>query len=244
MGHTMAVGLSAESDLDVVALVDPVEPADSVVARWTPTLDDLAGDVDVVVDFSRLDVARRTIEWCLDHGVSAVVGTSGFSAEEIESIRAAVAARAGHVLIAANFSVGAVLAERFATMAAPHFDSVEIIELHHDKKVDAPSGTSLATARALSEARAAAGLSRIADPTESETVPHARGADGADGVRIHSVRLPGLVAHQEVIFGRPGEGLTIRHDSYDRGSFVAGVTLAVRAVGDRPGLTVGLDALV
>jgi len=137
-----------------------------------------------------------------------------------------------------------VLAERFAAMAAAHFDSVEIIELHHDKKVDAPSGTSLATASAVARARAQAGLAAIVDVTEHESAPHPRGAQGPGGVRVHSVRLPGLVAHQEVIFGGPGEGLTIRHDSYDRASFVHGVILAVRSILTRPGLTIGLDELV
>ena len=135
-------------------------------------------------------------------------------------------------------------AERFAAQAAAHFERAEIIELHHDKKIDAPSGTSIATARVIAAARATAGLDPIVDVTEHETVANARGAEGLGGVRVHSVRLPGLVAHQEIIFGGPGEGLTIRHDSYDRSSFVSGVILAVRAVTTRPGLTVGLDELV
>jgi 4-hydroxy-tetrahydrodipicolinate reductase len=244
MGQTMACALSENLDMSVVALVDPREPENQGTAAWARSLDELAVELDVVVDFTTIDVARRTISWCLEHNVAAVVGTSGFSAGELAELAARVEDSAGRVIIAANFSIGAVLAERFAATAAPYFDRAEIIELHHDKKVDAPSGTSLAAARAIAAARADAGLGSIEDATELETAAHARGADGLGGVRVHSVRLPGLVAHQEVIFGRPGEGLTIRHDSYDRSSFVGGVALAVRAIGDRPGLTVGLSELL
>jgi 4-hydroxy-tetrahydrodipicolinate reductase len=137
-----------------------------------------------------------------------------------------------------------VLQERFARMAAPYFDRVEIIELHHDKKADAPSGTSLSTARAIADARSQAGLAPLVDPTSRVSADGARGADGADGVRVHSVRLPGLVSHQEVLFGGPGEGLTIRHDSFDRVSFVHGVSMAVQAVDSTPGLTIGIDSFV
>ena len=175
--------------------------------------------------------------------MAAVLGATGLAAEDLVTWTEQYSEH-GYAVVAANFSIGAVLAERFAVQAAPYFEHVEIVELHHDKKLDAPSGTSLAAAGRISEARRAATLAPIADRTERETVPHARGADGGDGIRIHSVRLPGLVAHQEIIFGRPGEGLTIRHDSYDRQSFVAGVALAVRAVRSRPGLTLGLAELV
>ena len=150
----------------------------------------------------------------------------------------------GHLLVAANFALGAVLAMRFAEIAAPYFESVEVIELHHAAKRDAPSGTSLKTAERIAAARAAAGLADCADPTESTVIEGARGGRAPGGVHIHSVRLPGLVAHEEILFGGPGEGLTIRHDSYDRISFMAGVLLAVRAIGGRPGVTVGLDALL
>jgi 4-hydroxy-tetrahydrodipicolinate reductase len=244
MGQTMAQSLSANADMSLDVLVDPRQPDQLWGATWARALDGLEGDVDVVVDFTTIDVARTTISWCLDHKVAVVVGTSGFAGDELHELRARVGRAGGHVVVASNFSIGAVLSERFAAMAAPHFDRAEIIELHHDKKVDAPSGTSMATAAAIAAARGGAGLGAIEDVTEVETAPHARGADGLGGVRVHSVRLPGLVAHQEVIFGRSGEGLTIRHDSYDRSSFVGGVALAVRAVRDRPGLTVGLSELI
>jgi 4-hydroxy-tetrahydrodipicolinate reductase len=244
MGQTMAAALSQEPGLNVTALVDTRRPEALWGATWSSSLDGLDGAVDVVVDFTNVEVARSTISWCLDHQVPAVIGTSGFTVPELDALRARVDVVKGNVIIASNFSVGAVLAERFAAMAAPHFERVEIIELHHDKKIDAPSGTSLAAARAIAAARAGAGLGSIEDTTEVETSPHARGAEGLGGVRVHSVRLPGLIAHQEVIFGRLGEGLTIRHDSFDRSSFVGGVSLAVRAVGERPGLTVGLSELI
>jgi len=148
------------------------------------------------------------------------------------------------VVVASNFSVGAVLAERFAAAAAPYFDRVEIVELHHDKKVDAPSGTSLATARQVAAARRAAKQAPLVDPTARFTLEGSRGADGADGVKIHSVRLPGLVAHQEILFGSPGEGLTIRHDSFDRQSFVHGVALALDAVDATPRFIDGISSLI
>jgi 4-hydroxy-tetrahydrodipicolinate reductase len=148
------------------------------------------------------------------------------------------------VVMAANYSIGAVLSERFAAMAAPYFERVEIIELHHDRKVDAPSGTSLVSAERIREARAAAGRVTSPDPTERLTLEGARGADAGDGVRIHSVRLPGLLAHQEVLFGSMGEGLTIRHDSYDRRSFVSGVALAIQHAVLSPGFTSGIDELL
>ena len=162
----------------------------------------------------------------------------------MEAAHEAAEAGPGHLLVAANFALGAVLAMRFAEIAAPYFESVEVIELHHAAKRDAPSGTSLKTAERIAAARAAAGLADCADPTESTVIEGARGGRAPGGVHIHSVRLPGLVAHEEILFGGPGEGLTIRHDSYDRISFMAGVLLAVRAIGGRPGVTVGLDALL
>ncbi len=245
MGQVVAAGLRAAGDFEVVALVDPSPPLELASSRWLQGVDEIdAHAVDVVIDFSRLDVARTTVAWALTNHVAVVVGTSGFGAGELEEIGARARAEDGHVLIAANFSIGAVLAERFAAVAAPYFDRVEIVELHHDRKIDAPSGTSMATAHAIADARAHAGLAPLDDVTERESLPNARGAEGAGGVRIHSVRLPGLVAHQEVIFGRAGEGLVIRHDSYARESFVAGVALAARRVRQRPGLTLGLDALV
>jgi 4-hydroxy-tetrahydrodipicolinate reductase len=155
-----------------------------------------------------------------------------------------VAARSTGVIMASNFSLGAVLSERFAAMAAPYFERVEIIELHHDHKVDAPSGTSVATAQRVRDAREAAGRVSAPEPTQRYTLEGARGANAGSGVRIHSVRLPGLVAHQEILFGSAGEGLTIRHDSYDRVSFVQGVALAVANVDATPRFTWGIDAFI
>lgn len=245
MGQTMLAALSAVDDFSIVALVDPHEPPSKGFAAWVTSLADLSPhDVDVIVDFSNVEVASRSLEWGIANSVAVVVGASGFTNEDIAKWTSEFATHGGHGLIASNFSVGAVLAERFAEQAAPYFASVEIIELHHDRKVDSPSGTSLATAQKIALARERAGQSPIVDPTQRETVPHGRGADAAGGVRVHSVRLPGLVAHQEIIFGHAGEGLTIRHDSYDRLSFVTGVTLAVRGVRERQGLTVGINELV
>jgi 4-hydroxy-tetrahydrodipicolinate reductase len=146
--------------------------------------------------------------------------------------------------MASNFSLGAVLSERFAAMAAPYFERVEIVELHHDRKVDAPSGTSITTAERIRAARAVAGRTTPAEPTQRYTIEGARGADAGDGVRIHSVRLPGLVAHQEILLGGPGEGLTIRHDSYDRVSFVQGVAIAIKNVDATPGFIWGIDDFI
>jgi 4-hydroxy-tetrahydrodipicolinate reductase len=171
-----------------------------------------------------------------------VIGTTGLSDDQRRAVEEA-ATKVG-VVIAANYALGAVLSERFAAMAAPYFDRVEIIELHHDKKVDAPSGTSIAAAKGIAAARNAAGLPEMTDPTVRHTVSGARGADTIGGIKIHSVRLPGLVAHQEILFGGPGEGLTIRHDSFDRLSFVQGVALAADAVDASPRLIDGIQSLI
>ncbi len=243
MGQAMAAGLGEREGLRVAALVSPSEPERLHGARWVTSLAQLeAGEVDAVVDFSTPAGVRDSAHWCREQRVPLVVGTTGLT----EAERSALARCAGvtGVVVAANFSIGAVLAERFASLAAPYFDRAEIVELHHDHKVDAPSGTSLATAEALAAARAAAGRPELDDPTTRFTLESARGARGPGGVRIHSVRLAGLVAHQEVIFGGPGEGLTIRHDSYDRSSFVAGVALALDRVREDSGLIEGIASLL
>jgi 4-hydroxy-tetrahydrodipicolinate reductase len=202
-------------------------------------LDAVAG-ADVAVVFSVPDVAVEHTLACIRHGVHAVVGTTGWSDERLGTVRAALEPKPEvGVLVAPNFALGAVLLMRFAAAAAAHFDSVEVIELHHPDKVDAPSGTARATASGIAAARAAAGLGPVPDAT-STALDGARGAD-VDGVRVHAVRLRGLVAHQEVLLGNPGEQLTLRHDSFDRVSFMPGVILGVRTVGSRPGLTVGLE---
>jgi len=198
---------------------------------------------DVVVDFTRPDVVMDNLRWCIGRGLHCVVGTTGFDEDRLITLRGLLAdAPSVGVVIAPNFSVGAVLMMRFAATAAPFYESVEIVELHHPDKADAPSGTSRRTAELVATARRDAGLDPVPDAT-STGLTGARGAV-VDGVHIHSVRARGLVAHQEVLLGGPGETLTIRHDSLDRASFTPGVLLAVRGVADRPGLTVGLEDLL
>ena len=243
MGQALAEGLGALEQFSLVALVDRRTPGDLFGAAHHSTLDEVtASDVDVVVDFSSPDGVAASTNWCVANGVALVVGTTGLTAEQRTALVGA-GERVG-VVVAANFSVGAVLAERFAAMAAPYFDGVEIIELHHDRKVDAPSGTSMAAAVTIAAARRRAGRAPLGDPTRHVAHEGARGADVDGGVRVHSVRLPGLVAHEEILFGSPGEGLRIRHDSYDRQSFVRGVALAINAIDSRPRLVEGISTLV
>ena len=243
MGQSLSENLSTFEGLSVTTLIDVVTPRESFGAVVAARLEDVdPSTIDVVVDFSHPDSVVHSAHWCAAHAKGLVIGTTGLS----EGQRAAVedAATATGVVMASNFSLGAVLSERFAAKAAPYFERVEIIELHHDRKVDAPSGTSLSTADAIRAARDAAGRSSGAEPTQRYSLEGARGADAGDGVRIHSVRLPGLVAHQEILFGGPGEGLTIRHDSYDRVSFAQGVALAVANVDATPGFTWGIDRFI
>jgi 4-hydroxy-tetrahydrodipicolinate reductase len=195
---------------------------------------------DVAVDFTHPDAVMANLEHCIAHGIHAVVGTTGFDDERLETVRRWLAATSGvGVLVAPNFSIGALLMMRFAVLAAPHYESVEVVEMHHPDKADAPSGTARRTAQLVAAARREAGLPPVPDAT-STSLEGARGAD-VDGVRVHAVRARGLVAHQEVLLGGPGETLTIRHNSLDRVSFVPGVVAGVRAVADHPGLTVGLE---
>jgi 4-hydroxy-tetrahydrodipicolinate reductase len=184
-----------------------------------------------------------TLRHCISQGIHVVVGTTGFGETHLEEVRGLLVAHPGvGVVIAPNFALGAVLLMRFAREAAPFFESVEVIEMHHPDKLDAPSGTATHTAQAIAEARRHAGVAPSPDATD-RALEGARGAD-VSGVRVHAVRVRGQVAHEEVIFGNPGEVLTLRHDSLDRASFMPGVLLAVRSVADRPGLTVGLEALL
>lgn len=231
MGTEVCRAVSDADDLELVAALD---------VGWT------AGDLataEVAVDFTHPDAVMDNLRRCIDAGVSAVVGTSGFDDARLATLRGWLAgAPAVSVLVAANFGIGAVLMMRFAAQAAPYFDSVEIVELHHPGKADAPSGTARATAARVAETRAAAGCHPAPDAT-SAALEGARGARVA-GVPVHAVRLAGLVAHQEVLLGGHGETLTIRHDSLDRASFMPGVLLAVRQVRSRPGLTVGLEPLL
>jgi 4-hydroxy-tetrahydrodipicolinate reductase len=202
----------------------------------------------VVVDFTRVEAARDTLAWCATAGIHTVVGTTGFTPEDLDRLRGQFAgpeAGTPNCILAPNFAIGAVLMMRFAELAAPWFDGAEIVELHHDGKLDAPSGTSLLTAERMATSRAGAGHGEFPpDRTTTVVMPGARGAGAPGGVHLHSVRLPGLVAHQEVILGARGQSLTIRHDSYDRTSFMDGVVLAVTEVANRPGLTIGIEPLL
>ncbi|WP_329007906.1 4-hydroxy-tetrahydrodipicolinate reductase [Micromonospora rifamycinica] len=231
MGAEVCRAVDGAGDLDLVVAADQGDDLSALSAA------------EVVVDFTTPDAVMDNLRWCVEHGVHAVVGTTGFTGQRLDQVRGWLADRPGvGVVIAPNFGIGAVLMMQFAARAARHFESVEIIEQHHPRKLDAPSGTATHTARLVAQARADAGLGPTPDATRDE-VPGARGAD-VDGVRVHAVRATGLLAHQEVLFGTLGETLTIRHDSYDRVSFMPGVLLAVRSVRQRPGLTIGLDALL
>lgn len=203
---------------------------------------DLAADAQVVVDFTRPDTVMDNLSWCIDRGIHAVVGTTGFTDDRLDAIRTQLAGTATGVVIAPNFSISAALMMHFAQQAAAFYDSAEIIELHHPNKADAPSGTARSTAGLIAAARAETGADDMPDAT-TQQLDGARGAT-VDGVPVHAVRLAGLVAHQEVLLGTSGETLTIRHDSLDRASFMPGVLAAVRAVVDRPGLTVGISQIL
>jgi 4-hydroxy-tetrahydrodipicolinate reductase len=231
VGSAVCRGVEEADGLELVAQVDV---GDSIGAL------DAAG-AQVAVDFTHPDAVMGNLQHCIEHGIHAVVGTTGFDDERLQTLRRWLA-DAPHVgvLVAPNFSIGAILMMRFAVLAAPHFESVEIVELHHPDKVDAPSGTARRTAQLVAAARREAGLPPVPDATTT-SLDGARGAD-VDGIRVHGVRARGLVAHQEVLLGGPGETLTIRHDSLDRVSFVPGVLAGVRAVAGHPGLTVGLES--
>lgn len=233
VGQSICAAVDSADDLDLVARVDKGDE----LARFTTS------GAQVVVDFTHPDVVMANLHWLIEHGIHAVVGTTGFDAARLDQVRGWLAQTPEvGVLIAPNFAVGAVLSMRFAEQAARWFESVEIVELHHPNKADAPSGTAARTAGLVAAARKRAGLGPAPDAT-STAVAGARGAD-IEGVPVHSVRLTGLVAHQEVLFGTRGETLTIRHDSLDRSSFAVGVLLGVRQIAQRPGLTVGLEPLL
>jgi len=191
------------------------------------------------------DALRENLPFYAANGIHAVVGTTGLSESELKDAAKLFSESSANAIVAANFAIGAVLLMRFCELAAPHMDGVEVIELHHDAKRDAPSGTARHTAAGIAVSRELSGAGPFsADPTTEHVLTGARGGEGPGGVRIHSVRLPGLIAHEEVIFGALGQSLSIRHDSYDRRSFMPGVLLAVRSVADRPGMTIGIEALL
>jgi 4-hydroxy-tetrahydrodipicolinate reductase len=231
VGATMVAAVEAADDLTLTTGVDAGDPLSLFPDTQT----------EVVIDFTHPDVVMDNLKFLIDNGIHAVVGTTGFTEERVDQVESWVKDKPDvAVLIAPNFAIGAVLSMHFAQQAARYFESAEVIELHHPQKADAPSGTAARTARLIAQARK--GLPPNPDAT-STGIEGARGAD-VDGIPVHSVRLAGLVAHQEVLFGTQGETLTIRHDSLDRTSFVPGVLLAVRKVGEHPGLTVGLEPLL
>ena len=255
MGQVACLAVEADPELELVAAVDPrlggidlrqVLGADASGVQVAASVEEIErAGVEVAVDFTVADAAVEHIRWCAEHGVHAVVGTTGIDDTVMAELRDLFASASSNCVIAPNFAVGAVLMMRFAEMAAPVMGGAEIVELHHDGKLDAPSGTAMLTARRMARARRDAQAGPWAgDRTQTEVVASARGGEVDEGVRIHSVRLPGLVAHQEVIFGAAGQSLVIRHDAYDRTSFMPGMVLAIKEVGRRSGLTVGLDALL
>ena len=247
MGSTVCQAVLGDPELELVAAVDPLHAgldlrhaarveSDLHVASDAAALVDAGAEV--VVDFTHLEAARGNLEFAAEHGIHAVVGTTGFTDEDLATYGAAFTRSS--CLIVPNFAIGAVLMMRFAELAAPWFETAEIIELHHDQKVDAPSGTAMLTA----ERMAAASAQWAADPTSTEVLPGARGSAGPAGIRIHSVRLRGWSPTRRCCSAPPARACSIRHDSYDRASFMPGVLLAVKRVAERPGLTVGLDGLL
>ena len=230
VGAEICRAVRAADDLELVAEIDADDDIEGLVTSGA----------QAVVDFTHPDVVMDNLEFCIDHGIHAVVGTTGFDEGRLtQLIDWLESAEGTGVLVAPNFSIGAILMMRFAAEAAPFFESVEVIELHHPDKADAPSGTARRTAELIAAARREAGAGPMPDAT-STGLDGARGAD-VDGVRVHGLRIRGMVAHQEVVLGGPGETLTIRHDSLDRTSFSPGVLTGLRRIGDHPGLTVGLE---
>ncbi|WP_129842782.1 4-hydroxy-tetrahydrodipicolinate reductase [Streptomyces sp. RFCAC02] len=230
MGSEAVRAVESADDMELVAALRRGDPLQTLVDAGA----------EIAVELTRPDAAPANVDFCVGHGIHAVVGTTGWTEDRLTALRARLAESPGTgVLIAPNFGIGAVLTMRFAQQAARFFESVEIVELHHPQKADAPSGTAVRTAELIAEARAAAGLPAQPDATTS-ALDGARGAD-VGGVPVHAVRLRGLVAHQEVLFGDEGETFTLRHDSMHRGSFMPGVLLGIRRIGGAPGLTVGLE---
>ncbi len=250
MGAEVCRTVVADPALRLVAAIDPFKAGidlrqatgiDGVSLQLSGGPDALADShAHVAVDFTHHAAAMENMRWCAANGVHAVVGTTGFSADDLAELQAAFTL--SNCVIAPNFAIGAVLMMRFAEIAAPYFETAEIIEFHHDAKIDAPSGTAMATVARMAAAKAAAQWA--ADPTQKELLPGARGGEGPSGIRVHAVRMRGMVAHQEVILGTTGQTLVIRHDTTDRTSFMPGVVLAIKRIADHPGLTVGLDPLL
>lgn len=230
MGVEVCRAIEAAPDLELVAAVDAGDDRTAVL------------DADVVVEFTVPSVTMDNIKWCVDNGLDVVVGTTGFDEAKLDTVRGWLDGTDVHAVIASNYSIGSLLMMKFAELAAPHFESVEIIECHHPMKVDAPSGTARTTAGRIAKARAAAGLGPTPDATEIDP-DGARGAN-IDGIHVHAVRQRGLFANQEVRFGNEGEQLTIAENGFTRASYMPGVLAAVRAVREMPGLTLGIEALL
>ena len=232
MGSTVVAAVTGAPDMEVVAQLDAGDP----ITKKT------VNGAQVAVDFSVPGVTEANVHALLDAGVDVVVGTTGWTEESYARVRTHAEEAGRAVLIAPNFAMGAVLAMKFAAMAAPYFESAEVIEMHHPGKVDAPSGTAVATARGIARARAEAGLGDMPDVTEMDELGSRGGR--VDGVPVHAVRLRGLTASEEILLGNEGEQLVIRTDSFDRVSFMPGVLLGVRRVIGRTGLTIGLDQVM
>jgi 4-hydroxy-tetrahydrodipicolinate reductase len=230
VGEHVCRAVQDAEDMELVAVIDADESVDELVTARA----------EAIVDFTHPDVVMDNLEFCVDHGIHAVVGTTGFDDARLSRLGSWLrqSPKTG-VLVAPNFSIGAILMMRFAAEAARFYESVEIVEMHHPDKADAPSGTARRTATLIADARREAGSNPVPDATTT-SLDGARGAD-VDGIRVHGLRVRGLVAHQEVILGAPGETLTIRHDSMDRVSFLPGVLLGLRKITAAPGLTVGLE---
>ncbi len=239
------VGVLGSAGRVGAAVVAGVKDADGLELAATIDRDDslqqlVDAGVEVVVDFTTPDAVMGNLEFCVSHGIHCVVGTTGFDEERLTQVRKwADQDGAGHVLIAPNFAISAVLTMKFAEIAAPFFESAEVIELHHPNKLDAPSGTAVHTAEGIAQARQRAQMGKQPDATK-QSLDGARGAD-VSGIPVHAVRMTGMVAHEQVIFGTKGQSLTIKQDSYDRESFIPGVLIGVEKIGDYPGVTVGLE---
>lgn len=230
VGSAVVAGVQKADDLELAAEIDHGDDLQQLVDA----------SVEVIVDFTTPTSVMGNLEFCINHGIHCVVGTTGFDDERYQQVRDWCAANEGvGVLIAPNFAISAVLTMAFARQAAPFFESAEVVEFHHPNKLDAPSGTAVKTAQGIAKARKDAGMGEMPDATE-QALDGSRGAD-VDGVPVHAVRMQGMVAHEEVIFGTTDQSLTIRQDSYGRESFVPGVLTGVREVADHPGLTIGLD---
>ena len=246
MGQEVCRAVTEAADMELVAAIDPAHVGEDACGRSIVgeviALPDLGAEV--VVDFTIADAVRHNAPHYAQQGVHAVIGTSGLSDDDVADLTGCFEGSGANAIVVANFAIGAVLLMHFCRIAAPLMEGVEVIELHHDAKRDAPSGTAMHTAAVIAAARRAAGTGPLPPTRPPIWCWRARGAEAPDGVHVHSVRLPGLVADEEVIFGAQGQSLSLRHDSYDRRSFMPGVLLAVRSVADRPGVTVGLEALL